>query len=133
MRDGAWGYRALRTQRLVQEKSPNIKRKGMWPANSHGLKPIENLWSILGVQIKEQSKPTWSIQRLERILNKAWKKISRGTLEIRAGEPANFFWAPAPAPHFFFQAAPAPAPRGQKQPAPTGSGSGSLALISIYK
>ena len=55
----------------------------MWPANSPSLKPIENLLSILGVKIKEQSKPTWNFQRLERILNKAWKKISRETLEIQ--------------------------------------------------
>ena len=44
---------------------------------------------FLGVKIKEQSRPTWNIQRLERILNKAWKKISRVTLEIQ------FFSAPS--------------------------------------
>ena len=54
--------------------------KGVWPANSQDLNPIENLWSILEEELKSEKKTPHDLASLEKSLQAAWSRIKAGTL-----------------------------------------------------
>ena len=54
--------------------------KGVWPANSPGLIPIENLWSILKEELKCEKKTPQNLASLEKALQAAWSRIKPETL-----------------------------------------------------
>ena len=78
---GACPHTALRTQRMLREKIPKYWDKGIWPANSPDLSPIEQLWSILGNKLEEMKPQPKNIASLERALTNAWKLITKETLQ----------------------------------------------------
>ena len=66
---------------MLREKIPNYWDKGIWPANSPDLSPIERDWSILGNKLEEMKPQPKNIASLERALTNAWKLITKETLQ----------------------------------------------------
>ena len=77
-------WRPAHTSKLAQEwcsdNLPNFIRKEEWPGNSADLNPIENLWSILNVEVYKSQEPT-TMKALKRKLQNAWNNLSQETLE----------------------------------------------------
>ena len=81
MQDGARCHTAATTIQWLEDKEINYWGKAEWPPNSPDLNPIENLWSILEETMKSEKDQPKNIADLEKLLQRAWKKIKLDTLE----------------------------------------------------
>ena len=81
MQDGARCHTAATTIQWLEDKEINYWEKAEWPLNSPDLNPIENLWSILEETMKSEKDQPKNIADLEKLLQRAWKKIKLDTLE----------------------------------------------------
>ena len=85
--DGARPHTAVATQALLTENIPHFWNKTIWPANSPDLSPIENLWSILGTKLEEESPPPTTLRALEKKLTESLVKNPPGN--PREPDPLN--------------------------------------------
>ena len=79
--DGARCHTAAVNEEWLKENIENYWAKGVWPANSPDLSPIENVWAILQDKVNEIDPPPSTLEALEKILKDAWSKISPEVLE----------------------------------------------------
>ena len=63
--DGARAHTSKKTQEWLGENFQNFWPKGIWPANSPDLSPIENLWSIIQTAINS-FEPATNLKTLEK-------------------------------------------------------------------
>jgi transposase len=73
MEDGASSHRAKATQRMHQEAG--ILRF-IWPANSPGLNPIENVWRLLKHRVGKRF--PYTDAEVRRYIEEEWEKIVEG-------------------------------------------------------
>ena len=78
--DNATCHTALSTTAWLQSHNINVMGKGIWPANSPDLNPIENLWSILEEELKSDKKTPQNLTSLEKAFQAAWSRIKPETL-----------------------------------------------------
>ena len=79
--DGARCHTAAENEEWLRENVDNYWAKGMWPANSPDLSPIENVWAIMQDKVDEVDPPPSTLAALEKILKQAWANISPEVLE----------------------------------------------------
>ena len=79
--DGARCHTAAVNEEWLREHVDNYWAKGVWPANSPDLSPIENVWAILQNKVDEVDPPPSTLTALEKILKDAWSEISPEVLE----------------------------------------------------
>ena len=48
-----------------------------WPARSHDLNPIEQIWDIFGCRVKSRTSPVQSLNDLEQTLHQEWQRLSQ--------------------------------------------------------
>ena len=80
MQDNATCHTAQSTVDWLQNHNIEVMGKGVWPANSPDLNPIENLWSILEEELKSEKVAPKNLVSLEKALNAAWSRIKVETL-----------------------------------------------------
>lgn len=78
--DNATCHTAQSTTAWLQSHNITVMGKGIWPANSPDLNPIENLWSILEEELKCEKTPPPNLASLEKSLQAAWSRIKPETL-----------------------------------------------------
>ena len=78
--DNATCHTAQSTTAWLQRHNITVMGKGVWPANSPDLNPIENLWSILEEELKCEKKTPQDLPSLEKALQAAWSRIKPETL-----------------------------------------------------
>ena len=77
MQDGA----SCHTAKIIKEwfEFVNIDYIQDWPGNSPDLNPIENLWAIMKMRLKERD--TSSVPKLEAAVRDIWNNLEKSTLE----------------------------------------------------
>jgi len=70
VQDGAPPHTAKATQSWCSKNLPNFIAKEEWPANSPGINPIENLWSIIDEEAYKDPIPK-RMKELKRRLKEA--------------------------------------------------------------
>ena len=78
--DGAPAHTAKKAQEWCNNNLDEFWAKGTWPGNSPDLSPIENLWSIVKMDIDLMPTPT-NVSMLEKNVKLAWSRISPETLD----------------------------------------------------
>ena len=78
--DGAPAHTAKKAQDWCIQNLKGFWKKGIWPANSPDLNPIENLWAILQSHLDLLDPPT-NEESLKNSLKKAWSEINEDTLD----------------------------------------------------
>ncbi|KAI6656223.1 hypothetical protein LOD99_1556 [Oopsacas minuta] len=78
--DGAPAHNAIKTQDWCKDNLNSFWEKGIWPGNSPGLNPIENLWAIIQSKINEMEVAT-NLNMLEKQLKLAFSQISPEILD----------------------------------------------------
>ena len=78
--DGAPAHTSKLAQEWCSDNLQNFIRKEEWPGNSAYLNPIENLWSVLKVEVYKGQEPT-TMKALKRKLQNAWNNVSQENLE----------------------------------------------------
>ena len=73
-------HTAQTTTDWLKNHKMEVMGKGVWPANSPDLNPIEFLWSILEEELKSEKKTPHDLASLEKSLQAAWSRIKAGTL-----------------------------------------------------
>ena len=76
--DGARPHVYWKVQKFLHANCPNFCPKDLWPGNSPDLNPIENVFSIMGEELK--SKRYKNLDGLKRHLKKIWAEISQETI-----------------------------------------------------
>ena len=72
MQDNASCHTAKSTTAWLQSHNISVMGKGIWPANSPDLNPIENLWAILEEELKSGKNTPNNLASLEKSLLAAW-------------------------------------------------------------
>lgn len=75
--DNARPHTARICMQFLQDSNINVIP---WPAKSPDLSPIENLWSILKVRVKERENPPTTVPELEAALEEEWRAIPQHTI-----------------------------------------------------
>ena len=77
--DGARCHTSVKTIRWLDENIPSYIHANDWPPNSPDLSPIENIWSILSINVYKDPEPK-TLAQLKRRLRQAWKAVTPDTL-----------------------------------------------------
>ena len=78
--DGAPAHTAKKAQEWCLQNLKGFWKKGIWPANSPDLNPIENLWAILQNHLDLLDPPT-NEESLKNNLKRAWSEINEDILD----------------------------------------------------
>ena len=73
MQDNAPCHTAKSVKTFLSEKDVTVME---WPAQSPGMKPIENVWKLLNERAKEKNPRNVNIEELKTNLKCRWEKIS---------------------------------------------------------
>jgi hypothetical protein len=77
--DGARCHTSVKKIRWLDENIPSYIHPKDWPQNSPDLSPIENIGSILSINVYRDPEPK-TLAHLKRRLRQAWKAVTPDTL-----------------------------------------------------
>lgn len=80
MQDGAPSHSTKVNIKYLESKIPNVWGKGVWPGNSPDLNPIENLWSLLKVEVQKNPVPQ-NISSLKARIKSVWENFPLNLLK----------------------------------------------------
>lgn len=80
MQDGAPNHSTKINLKYLEIKIPNVWGKRVWPGNSPGLNPDENLWSLLKVDVQKNPLPQ-NISSLKGKIKSVWENFPLSLLK----------------------------------------------------
>ena len=74
MDDNARPHRALVVTDYLRDESITTLP---WPVRSPDLNPIEHIWDIIGLRVRERTPPVQTFNELEQTLHQEWQRLAQ--------------------------------------------------------